>query len=284
MPHSNNDRSPVNLDSRTVDSFGDEWKRFDQSAIEGAEAESIFEEYFAVFPWDQLPADASGFDMGCGSGRWARLAAPRVGHLHCIDPSAALEVARRSLATAENVSFHQASVDDGALPEASQDFGYSLGVLHHVPDTGAAIGSCVRMLKPGAPFLLYLYYRFDNRPRPYRMLWAVSDGIRKGVSRLPSAAKHVVTDMLALAAYFPLARGALLAEKMGIDVSGWPLAYYRDHSWYTMRTDSRDRFGTPLEQRFTRQEIDGMMRAAGLRNIVFSENAPFWCAVGFREK
>ena len=273
-----------NLDPVTVRSFGDEWSRFDQSAIEGPEAQAIFDEYFAVFPWETLPASASGFDMGCGSGRWARLAAPRVGHLHCIDPSAALDVARRTLRSLNNVSFHEASVDDGALPEASQDFGYSLGVLHHVPDTGAAIRSCARMLKPGAPFLLYLYYRFDNRPPGYRMLWSLSDWMRRGVSRLPSKAKHLVTDLLALVAYFPLARGALLAEKMGVDVSGWPLAYYRAHSWYTMRTDSRDRFGTPLEQRFTRDEIRSMMEAAGLESVVFSEGAPFWCAVGFRSR
>lgn len=271
-----------NLDPMTVNSFGDEWSRFDQSAIAGPEAEAIFDEYFAVFPWQQLPDGASGFDMGCGSGRWARLAAPRVGHLHCIDPSAALDVARRMLADLDNVSFHQASVDDGVLPAASQDFGYSLGVLHHVPDTGAAIRSCVRLLKPGAPFLLYLYYRFDNRSAGYRMLWSVSDWMRKRVSRLPAKAKHVVTDLLALGAYFPLARGALLAEKLGVGVKGWPLAYYRDHSWYTMRTDSRDRFGTPLEQRFTRDEIRAMMEGAGLESVVFSEKAPFWCAVGIR--
>lgn len=271
-----------NLDPRTVASFGDEWSRFDQSAIQGAEAESIFREYFAVFPWDALSPAARGFDMGCGSGRWARLVAPRVGHLHCIDPSAALDVARNTLQGLENVSFHRASVDDEALPEASQDFGYSLGVLHHVPDTARAIRSCVRMLKPGAPFLLYLYYRFDNRSRAYRAVWSVSEWLRRGISRLPPALKHMVTDALALVAYWPLARSAGILAKAGVDVSGWPLAYYRDKSWYTMRTDSRDRFGTPLEQRFTREDIRGMMESAGLRGVVFSEQAPFWCAVGFR--
>jgi hypothetical protein len=47
-----------------------------------------------------------------------------------------------------------------------------------------------------------------------------------------------------------------------------------------MRTDSRDRFGTPLEQRFTKAEIITMLDAAGLENIVFSDNFPFWVAVG----
>lgn len=271
-----------NLDQRTVESFGDEWSRFDQTAMSEREAAAIFDEYFAVFPWSALPGNASGFDMGCGSGRWARLAAPRVGHLHCIDPSSALEVAQRSLADLPNVSFHRASVDDGALPEGSQDFGYSLGVLHHIPDTGAAIRSCVALLKPGAPFLVYLYYAFDNRGRLFRAVWRASDVLRRGVRILPPGIKHVVTDALALLVYWPMARMSGLLERMGVDVTSIPLSYYRNHSWYTMRTDSRDRFGTPLEHRFSRDQIIEMFHAAGLEQVKFSDRAPFWCAVGIK--
>ena len=266
-----------NIDPATVESFGDEWSRFDQTGMGGDEAKAIFEEYFAVFPWEALPVNATGFDMGCGSGRWARLMAPRVGHLHCIDPSSALVVARKSLASVSNVTFYQASVDESPLPPDSQDFGYSLGVLHHIPDTTAALLSCVAMLKPGAPFQIYLYYAFDNRPAAFRIAWKMSDLLRRMIRRLPAPAKHATTDLLALLVYWPLASLSRLLEKLGLDVSNIPLSYYRDRSWYTMRTDSRDRFGTPLEQRFTRREIQGMMESAGLRDIRFSENAPYWC-------
>ena len=271
-----------NLDVNTVNSFGDEWSRFDQSELSAVEADRIFNEYFAVFPWEKLPKNPTGFDMGCGSGRWARLMAPRVGHLHCIDPSSALDVAKRTLSTAANVSFHRASVDDNALPPNSQDFGYSLGVLHHVPDTAAALRACVAMLKPGAPFQLYLYYAFDNRSLPFKLVWRCSDLLRRAVCRLPAKLKHLVTDILAVSVYFPLARFALLAERMGFTVASIPLSYYRNHSFYTMRTDSRDRFGTPLEHRFTRKEIAQMMDVAGLADVRFSEKAPYWCAVGIK--
>ena len=271
-----------NLDPATIKSFGDEWSRFDQSAIEGAEAETMFNEYFAVFPWTVISKDAIGFDMGCGSGRWARLMASKVGHLHCIDPSGALEVAKRMLSDRDNVSFHQASVDDGVLPIGSQDFGYSLGVLHHIPDTGAALQSCVTMLKPGAPFLVYLYYAFDNRPATFRFAWHCSDFLRRGIRRLPPRLKHGVTDLIACIVYWPLAKLALLGDRLGLNVSNVPLSYYRHHSFYTMRTDSRDRFGTPLEQRFNRAQVESMMLAAGLRDIRFSERAPYWCAVGIK--
>ena len=272
-----------NLDRATVDSFGDEWSRFDQAALSEDEAQRIFDEYFAVFPWSKLSAHASGFDMGCGTGRWARFVAPRVEHLHCIDPSAAVAVAERLLQDQLNVSFHQASVDDGVLPDNSQDFGYSLGVLHHIPDTAAGIASCVAMLKPGAPFLVYLYYAFDNRSAAFKIVWRCSDLLRRGICRLPAWLKHVLTEALAFGIYFPLARFSLLLERFGWDVTDVPLSYYRKHSIYTMRTDARDRFGTPLERRFTRDEIRSMMNSAGLRDIEFSEGAPYWCAVGFKK-
>ena len=271
-----------NLDEDTVNSFGDEWSRFNQSQLSSLEVKKIFSEYFAIFPWNKLPKNAIGFDMGCGSGRWAKLVAPRVGHLHCIDPSSAIEVAKFNLASEPNVSFYLSSVDDCPLPNSSQDFGYSLGVLHHVPETADAIKSCVAILKPGAPFLIYLYYAFDNRSPLFKLIWYFTNLMRIFISKLPSTLKYIITDLLAVMLYLPLSRISLLAELIGFNVQSIPLSYYRNHSFYTMRTDSRDRFGTPLEQRFTREVIIEMMESAGLYDVCFSENAPYWCAVGIK--
>jgi SAM-dependent methyltransferase len=271
-----------NIDAKTIASFGDEWTRFDQQAMSDHEAAKVFAEYFAVFPWGDLPEKAVGFDMGCGSGRWARWVAPKVGHLHCIDPSEAVEVARVNLGSFDNLTFHRASVDGQCLASGSQDFGYSLGVLHHVPDTQAAICSCVDLLKPGAPLLLYLYYAFDNRSWWFRALWRCSDVGRRLICKLRPSLKHSVTDVIALLVYLPLATSSRILEALGCSVAGIPLSYYRKHSFYTMRTDARDRFGTPLEHRFTRPQVKQMMERAGLENICFSDAAPFWCAVGVK--
>jgi len=275
----------ANVDAATVISFGDEWARFDQSDLDEAELARMFAGYFHVFPWDTFPAEPEGFDMGCGSGRWAKFVAPRVGRLNCLDPShKALVVARRNLAQFPNAAFHEATADSAPMRKASQDFGYSLGVLHHIPDTGAALRSCTELLKPGAPFLVYLYYRFDNRPTWFRLVWKTSELLRSGISRLPNRAKHLVTDIIAAFIYWPLARIARLGETFGLNTKNVPLYGYRNFSFYTMRTDSRDRFGTPLEQRFTRDEIHDMMAAAGLTDIVVSDKEPYWCAVGTRHE
>jgi len=61
------------------------------------ESEVAFKQYFAIFPWYILPASAEGFDMGCGSGRWAKFVAPKVFRLNCIDPSKAIHVAKKCL-------------------------------------------------------------------------------------------------------------------------------------------------------------------------------------------
>src|SRR5215470_17565072 len=104
-----------NADQRTVEGFGAEWTRFDQSSLSAAELGRMFDGYFGVFPWDALTPRAEGFDLGCGSGRWARLVASRVGTLHCIDASSeALAVARRNLSSFANCEFHHASA--GRLP------------------------------------------------------------------------------------------------------------------------------------------------------------------------
>ena len=51
-----------------------------------------------------------------------------------------------------------------------------------------------------------------------------------------------------------------------------------------MKTDSLDRFGTRLESRFTKLEIKQMMINAGLTSIKFSNNQPYWVAVGHKSK
>lgn len=281
------DSNMNNIHKKTVDGFGDEWERFDQSQLTNQEHQELFDRYFSIFPWDKLPKDSSGFDMGCGSGRWAKLLAPRVGTLHCIDPSSALDVAQRILVDNNNCQFHKKGVDEEILPHGSQDFGVSLGVLHHIPNTEAGIKVCANMLKPGAPFLLYLYYALDNRPFWFRFIWLVSNFFRQGISHLPHKLRYFVSQIIATFIYWPLARLAYLLEKFGASqsfVDTFPLSTYRKLSFYTMRTDALDRFGTRLEQRFTKKQIIKMMKNSGLEDISFSEENPYWVAVGFRKQ
>ncbi|HEY0711278.1 MAG TPA: SAM-dependent methyltransferase, partial [Polyangia bacterium] len=116
----------------------------------------------------------------------------------------------------------------------------------------------------------------------YRWAWKGSDAVRRVVSQLPDRARFLTADLVAAGVYFPLARLARLGETFGLPVSSFPLSFYRNSSFYTMRTDALDRFGTQLEQRFDRNQIRQMMEAAGLERVSFRDGAPYWCALGYR--
>jgi ubiquinone/menaquinone biosynthesis C-methylase UbiE len=200
-----------------------------------------------------------------------------------LDASAdALAIARQNLAHCPNVAFHHASVGDIPLPSGSLDFAYSLGVLHHVPDTTGAIRHIASKLKPGAPFLIYLYYALDNRPLWFRALWRSTDAVRAVISRLPPSLKLFASQLIAATVYWPLARACTLLNKLGLSTRAIPLEAYKDRSFYTMRTDAYDRFCTSLEKRFSRAEIQRMLEDAGFERVVFSDQVPFWCAVGWK--
>ena len=273
-----------NIDHAVVKDFGHEWGEYSQDGLSDAELERSFNQYFHIFPFDKLDQNAQGFDMGCGSGRWAKLVAPRVGTLNCIDPSdQALNVAKDNLTGQNNVNFFVASVDEDILEEKSQDFGYCLGVLHHIPDTLAGLHKCSALLKSGAPFLVYLYYRFDHKPWWFKMIWRASDIIRRFTCKLPFPLKKFVALLIAIFVYMPLARFALLMEKIGRDVENIPLTDYRNKSFYFIRTDALDRFGTRLEHRYTRDEIVQMLESSGFENITFSDQMPYWTALAWKK-
>ena len=138
----------------------------------------------------------------------------------------------------------------------------------------------MRKLKKGAPLLLYLYYAFDNRPLWFRLLWKISDCGRILLSRAPFRVKSFCCDLIATFIYWPIARTLYILEKKGLEVESLPLSYYRKRSFYVMRTDALDRFGTSLEKRFTKLQIQNMMKKAGLQDIRFNEGPPYWVAVG----
>lgn len=273
-----------NIDKKVVYDFGEEWEKYSQNissqTISRNDLKNAWNQYFHIFPFDDLKEGSQGFDMGCGSGRWAKFVANKVHILNCIDPSEkALNVAKKNLSKFSNINFYNASINDEVLKRNSQDFGYCLGVLHHIPNTLDGIKACSKLLKKDAPFLMYLYYNFENRPFLFKLIWRVSNLIRKFLSSLPSGIKGLITVIIAYLIYFPLARFALLCHKLGVNVANFPLTDYKDKPFYFMKTDALDRFGTRLEKRFSKQDIIDMLTVSGFKDIKFSEGNPCWVCI-----
>ena len=273
------DHNKNKLEEKVIQDFGNEWNEFNQSGLKTEELESNFLQYFNIFPLNELDPSKTGFDLGCGSGRWAKLIAPKVKMLNCIDPSQkALEVAKLNLQNFNNINFIEKQISEIEINSNTQDFGYCLGVLHHTNQLNLGLKFCNRVLKKNSPFLIYLYYDLENRPLYYKLLWKFSNFLRKIISLLPFKFKKIITDVIAILVYFPCARISLLFNLMGFNVFNIPLSDYKNKSLYTMRTDALDRFGTKLERRFSKKDIKELLLNNGFKEVVFSSNMPYWVA------
>ena len=176
----------INKDENVISDFGKEWKTYNQSNLNDMKRK-LFNNYFDIFPFDLISENSIGFDMGCGTGRWAEFIAPKVKTLNCVDASIeALDEAKKNLVKNKNCNFEINTVMKNSIKKESQDFGYCLGVLHHIPNTSIGLEKCVEKLKKGAPFLLYLYYKFDNKPYWFKKIWLLSDLLRRLISKCHS--------------------------------------------------------------------------------------------------
>jgi SAM-dependent methyltransferase len=270
-----------NIDWITVESFGDEWLKFNN--FKDAEIDQIGNEYFDIITDEMLNNKSLALDVGCGTGRWTKYVSKRAKFVEAIDPSKAVISAAQLLQSCPNVRITQAELSNLPFDDESFDFVFSLGVLHHIPDTQQAIADCVKKVKKGGYFMVYLYYNLDSRGFLYKSLFHISSIFRAIVCRLPSKLKLFTCDLIAYLVYVPLISFARIVRNLFPNKKWYqklPLAVYVNNSISVIRNDALDRFGTPLEQRFSKIEIERMMASCDLTNIVFSTGNPYWHAVG----
>ena len=92
-----------------------------------------------------------------------------------------------------------------------------------------------------------------------------------------------VCDIIAFTIYYPLSKFSKILFFLGFDISKIPLSYYKDKSFYTMRTDSLDRFGTSYEKRYTKKEILNLLEEKGFNRVKFSNRKPYWCVITYKK-
>lgn len=270
-----------NFDPKTVESFGEEWTKFNGFSDEDIKIAG--DQYFDIVSDSIIDKETIVLDLGCGTGRWTKYIADRVKFVEAVDPSEAIFSADKLTKALSNIRITQASVSNIPFEDKSFDFIICLGVLHHIPDTQQALIDLCKKLKPKGHILLYLYYSLDNRGSLYKFLFKASSVVRKLVSCLPSSLKKLVCDLLAFTIYLPfvmITRALLFIFGNRNWIKKIPLSYYSDKSINIIRNDALDRFGTPLEQRFSKIEITDMLKKAGINACTFSDKEPYWHVLG----
>ena len=271
-----------NIDHSVVEAFGDEWLKFQNYTDDTIDI--FVKEYFDILDKKMVNKNSYAIDIGCGTGRWTKYLSTRAGFIEAIDPSDAVFAADNLLGDIENVRLSKAAVETIPFDDETFDFAMSVGVLHHIPDTQKAMIDCVKKVKKGGYFYCYLYYNLDNRGVAFKLLFTISDFIRKIVSSLSPKLKRVVCDILAAIIYLPIVLLVRFFYFLGFKklANKLPLSPYRNKNFFVLRNDALDRFGTKLEQRFSKDEVIEMMKRSGLDNIIVGNTAPFYRAIGKR--
>ena len=274
--------SGSNIDEKVVEEFGEEWLKFHEFSDEMI-SKSVGE-YFDIINDRVLNKNSYAIDIGCGSGRWTKVMAARAGFIEAVDPSNAIFAADKLLKDIDNVRLTKASINTLPFDDETFDFAMSVGVLHHIPNTQQAMTDCVKKVKHGGYFYTYLYHDISHKGFITRTAFAISDTLRKGISRMPPAIKKFTCDIIAGFVYLPLVSTSRFFSWLGLKkiAKKIPLADYSNKAFFVMRNDALDRFGTRLEQRFTRKQVEEMMINSGLTEIVISEGTPYWHGIGKR--
>jgi len=278
MPNPNKDK---NLDQGVIDSFGHEWATFTYASGQNeSELDKQFEAYCAPLDLRIFNSTSSiAADFGAGSGRWTSRLVKYFSKIYALEPSSGANgVLREKFTGNSKIIILEETVGSNSIPNQSLDLAVSLGVLHHIPDTELAIKNIAEKIKPGGHFLCYLYYNLENKPLAYRAAFFMVDNLRKIISSLPQNMKYNICKLIAVTIYWPLSRFSKLLENLGLNTSNIPLHHYSSMPFVMLKNDALDRFGTSLEQRFTKEQISKMLLATtfDLSSLVFSQGEPYW--------
>jgi uncharacterized cofD-like protein len=235
--------------------FGRQWNWFREVQIDSRNGSGESARTFsATTGWSE--EDVRGkvvLDAGVGAGRFAEVVADRGGEVIGIDITSAVDAAYENVGRREGVHVIQADIFAMPLRPGSFDLAYSIGVLHHTPDTRKAFERVASMVRPGGQFAVYLYARYGPSHR-------CSDAIRTLTTRLPLWL--MLRAAFLAAPLYPLYRlpaiGALLRLLFPISMHpNWRWRWLDTFDWYSPR----------YQAKFLYPEVFRWFRACGFHDI-----------------
>ena len=237
-------------------SFGYQWNTFARAQLDSANGTSRSRDMFVEktgLPLESLRGKRV-LDAGCGMGRFAEVCIEAGADVHAIDLSTAVEAAARNLGHHPNATFYQADIMNLPFADGTFDIVYSIGVLHHTPDTKKAFLSLTRLVKPGGVIVIWVYSTLLRRMFGGEVLRLVTPRLPKPL--LLAASK------IAVPLYY-LHRLPLVGR---FSVALLPTSLNADPQWRWL--DTFDWYSPRYQWKHTYAEVEGWFREAGLVDIV----------------
>jgi len=264
--------------AETVKRFEWQWRRFNRAQLELApRLRELFLEWVRPLGRDAF-ADKVVLDAGCGMGRWTmQVAGMRARDVVALDLGGSVDVAYANTAHLDNV--HVVQGDIMQMPVAPIfDVILCIGVLHHMPDPGAAFASLARKLKPGGIISAWVYGEENNE-----WLLATVDRLRSGVtSHLPGRVLHALSSVVSMGVYAvthwvyaaPGAESLPYAEYM---------RYLGNYGYATINNIVFDQLTPVIAHYLPREEVERWLAAASFaQSGVIHRNQNSWLLWGRR--
>ncbi len=248
-------------DDAYVGSFSFEWHRFRDVQLDAA---NHFDESDRDFRWETgwTPGELEGrlvLDVGVGAGRFADVASRWGGEVVGVDLSFAVDAARQNLADRDRVHLVQADLFRLPFRPATFDRVYSLGVLHHTPDTRRAFRAIAPMVRAGGELAVFVYALGH-----YHYL---SDLWRRVTTRLPKTLVYWLSALAIPLYYLHRVPVLGLAAQFVFPTANWPRPRWRwldTFDWYTPR----------YQWKHTWPEVYGWFREAGFGDLTLHQEGP----------
>ena len=258
------------LHRETKRSFGYQWLRYRVTGRQ--DNETHFHERTNTKP-GQLEGQLF-FEAGCGMGRYIQVAGSNQGvEVVGLDLSLATNRARAENRANPLVHVVQGNIMEMPFRPACFDHAYSIGVLHHTPNTYEALRSMVRLVKPNGRVSLWVYHVWKSpqmtgfRGAHAWLKGKIADGLRVMTVRMPMGLLHYLCYLgvplgwiqIQIARQPALAR-ALLSPLMLPPVSVHP-------EWRIRLLDTFDWYSPRYQWKHTVAEVAGWFRELGLTDI-----------------
>lgn len=272
------DYSQVSADKQaTAVNFGQQWQTFTHTGQHHAQQ---FLDWIAPVTPDFIQGKTV-IEAGCGKGRHTRaIAAWGARDVIGIDLSEAVEVAYQQTRDLANAHIIQADIYRLPLRPVF-DYGFSVGVLHHLPDPRAGFAALVRTLRQGGAVSAWVYGRENNGWIVYLI-----NPLREYITaKLPPRLLYVLSVLPSLVlfimlkfVYAPL-RNSRWAQYL----------FYSDYLGYISCFPFReihnivhDHLTAPTAFYLRREEFAEWFREAGARDIVIAwHNRNSWRGFGY---
>jgi len=281
--------------------FSDKWRRFRTYGLEQQHQSFLFDWYarkLGVADQASLAAFYQGkrkvLEVGPGSGFNTRFMAQNCsGTVFAVDVSDAAYTTSENTRHLDNCHVLQADLMDTPFADGTFDFIIADGVLHHTPDTRAALEALYRKLQPGGQMFFYVYRQmgaarqFCDRYLREQWMGLEPDACYKACEGLTELGR----ELSALGAQITLQKGI---PELGIPAGTHDvqrLFYYNfvkcfwndAFDFETNNMVNFDWYHPHNAWQHTQAEVEGWMRDLGVREFAFHDANPNGISCLFRK-